>query len=344
MYKSCITGVLIFISVIGCGEKKEKEHFLNAEVQNTTQRIIDEKALTLILEKDLEELEIFDYYFIKEINESIIIEQPKELAITYLDKKNLDLQKSFTITSGRGPKELEYIMALDASEKVVAVADNRLKKVILFDHDGNLIREFLTEKKTPHRLALTDNGDINMLFKIYFNNIENDFLENLNLFGEVNYSFEKEGVENLHPFAIEGNIKSIKDTLFYVGAYEPFIKKYVRGELLYSRATIDNFDTSLNYVTVISDESRSTSLTPEAVFSSLDFDIKDGHLFIIPDPNGDKDFSYIDVYNTSNGEYIKSFKPFDFPHAINVYENERSILTIENSSEKGLPVFRKYSY
>lgn len=344
MRQISIAILLILISLIGCEEKKDKELFLSTEVQDAIQRNIIKNALTLELERDLQELEIFDYYQIKEIKEQFVLHQPKVLEVNYLNKDSLKIEKSLTITSGRGPKELEYIMAFDANEQIFAVADNRLFKVILFDHDGDMIREFLTEKKTPHRLSLSNNKSLTMLYETSFEGFGQGFLENIDLFGEMNYALNKEAFEDLHPFATEGNIQSINDTLYYVGGYEPFIKKYVNGSLIYSRATIDNYDTSLNYVTIISDESRSTSLTPEAVFSSLDFDIKDGYMFIIPDPNGDREFSYIDVYNTSNGKYIKSFKPLNFPHAINVYENERFILTIENSDETNQPVFRKYSY
>lgn len=78
----------------------------------------------------------------------------------------------------------------------------------------------------------------------------------------------------MHPFSTNGTIKTIKDTLYYVGGYDPYIKKYVDGVKSYSRATIDNHDSSLNYITVISNDSRSTSLSPAAIFSSRDFDVK----------------------------------------------------------------------
>jgi len=344
MYKSCITSLLIFISIIGCKANKEKVHFLSTEVQVMEQRDIIENALTLVLERDLEELEIFGFAKIEEIKNNFILVETKLLGIKYLNKKSLELKKAFTITSGRGPKELEFIMASDVSEEIVAVADHHLMKVILFDHEGNMIREFLTDKKIPHRLALTENGSMNIMYEVFFDDIENGFLENLNLFGELNYNFEKEGFKRLHPFATEGHLKSIKDTLYYVGEYEPFIKKYVNGKLIYTMATIDNHDTALNYVTIISDESRSTSLTPEAVFSTRDFDIKNGLLFIIPSANGVEGFSYIDIYDTGTGKYIKSYKTINPASQVEVYEEERFILTIETDGETQRPVFRKYSY
>ena len=344
MYKFYTTSLLILISIIGCKEKKEKPHFLSAVVQDTKQRNFVENGLSLVLEKDLEEMEIFTSSRLKEINEYFVLEEREVLGIKFLNKESLEIENSFTISSGRGPQELEFIMAFDADEKLVAVADNRLHKIILFNHDGNMIREFITDKKTPHRLALSNNGSMNIMSQVFFDDIENGFLANLNLYGEVNYYFKKEGFKELNPFATEGNIESINDTLYYVGEYEPFIKKYVSGELSYTRATIDNHDTALNYVTIISDENRSISLTPETVFSTIDFDIKNGRLFIVPYANGIEGFSYIDVYNSNDGEYIRTYKTINKADQVEVYQDERFILTIERTGDLSKPVLRKYSY
>jgi len=328
---------------ISCQSEKEQAHFLNVKIQESESRSFSQEKLTLEFERDLETLGIYTFATFAETKDHFIVVENEELVIRYLNKSDLTVQKTFKIEQGRGPQELEYIMAFDASDEVIAFADNNLLKIILFDHQGNLVNEFSTKRK-PFRLNVSPNRGLNLLYIYYIDKADSTFLFNLNEFGDVNYAFQKENYEEMHPFSTNGTIKTVNDTLYYVGGYDPYIKKYVRGEKVYSRATIDNYDSSLNYITVISNDSRSTSLSPAAIFSSRDFDVKKGSIFVIPYSNGDNDFSFIDVYASKDGSYIESFRTIDVPDKINVYEDERSILTIEKVEDLEKPVFRKYSY
>lgn len=341
--KKAFLVLLVLGLFISCQIKKEQSHFLDVKIQDLESRSFGGQKLTLEFEKDLEALGIYTFATFAETKDHFIVVENEELVIRYLNKSDLTVQKVFKIEKGRGPKELEYIMAFDASDDFIALADNNLLKIILFDHQGNLINEFSTKRK-PFRLNVSSDRSLNLLFIYYIDEADSTFLFNLNEFGEVNFAFEKENYAEMHPFSTNGTIKTIKDTLYYVGGYDQYIKKYVDGVKSYSRATIDNHDSSLNYITVISNDSRSTSLSPAAIFSSRDFDVKKGSIFVIPYSNGDNDFSFIDVYASKDGSYIKSFRTIDVPDKINVYEEERSILTIEKVGELEKPVFRKYSY
>jgi len=343
MIKKAFLVLLVLGFFISCKNKEEKPHFLDMKIQELDSRSFSEEKLTLEFEKDLEDLDIFNYKNIVELDSSFLLAE-KSSELFFLDKTTLKLSNSFKIKEGRGPKEVEYIMAYDANEDMIVIADNRLLKILQLDHTGNLIREFKTEDKIPHRLSLSSNNTMHVMNEVFFDDLKDGFMENIAITGEKNYTYTKENLKDLHPFGTEGNIKTVNDTLYYVGAYEPFIKKYVNGERIYSRATIDNYDTSVNYVTVISNDSRSTSLSPAAIFSSRDFDVKKDSIFVIPYSNGDNDFSFIDVYASKDGSYIKSFRTIDVPDKINVYEDERSILTIEKVGEQERPVFRKYQY
>ncbi len=341
--KKIIYTSVAFFALLSCQKTQEESPFLDIKIQEIEKRIFQSKNLNLEFEKDLEELGILSFTTFSEINDHIVVVENSELVVRYLDKESLTVKKTFSIKKGRGPKELEYIMAFDANDVSLVVIDNQLLKVILFDHQGNLINEFKTRRK-PFRVNLSSKEDLNLLYMVYNNDLDSSFIYNIDKKGDVNYEFEKESFKNTPPFSIEGNIKTFNDTLYYVGGYDPYIKKYVRGEKIYSRATIDNYDSSLNYITVVSGESRSVSLSPAAVFSSRDFDVKKGSIFVIPYSNGDKDFSFIDVYASKDGSYIKSFRTIDVPDKIIVYEDERSILTIEKVGELEKPVLRKYSY
>lgn len=334
---------LILLVLVSCNESQSPSHFLETKEQTSKERKFTVDSLTLEFEKDLEALGIYTFATLAETKDHFIVVENEELVIRYLNKSDLTVQKVFKIEQGRGPQELEYIMAFDASDDFIALADNNLLKIILFDHQGNLINEFSTKRK-PFRLNVSSDRSLNLLFIFYIDEADSTFLFNLNELGEVNFAFEKENYAEMHPFSTNGTIKTIKDTLYYVGGYDPYIKKYVDGVKSYSRATIDNHDSSLNYITVISNDSRSTSLSPAAIFSSRDFDVKKGSIFVIPYSNGDNDFSFIDVYASKDGSYIKSFRTIDVPDKINVYEEERSILTIEKVGKLEKPVFRKYRY
>tara|TARA_R110002050_G_scaffold78044_3_gene166603 strand:+ start:4836 stop:5879 length:1044 start_codon:yes stop_codon:yes gene_type:complete len=346
--KNSIVSILFLLLIVSCSKQEAQQelkpvNFLDAEVQEVKKREFAGSELKLEFEKDLEELGIYSLPSFVETEDNFVLVDNSELVIKHLNKTDLTTISSFKIQKGRGPKELEFIMSFDASEDLIAVADNRLMKIILVDHEGNLVNEFTTERK-PSRLNIAPNGNLNLLFFLTFVNMESTLIYNLTQDGDVNYIFENEDYTDMHAFDISGSIKTIGDTLYYVGAYAPFIKKYVNGDLISSRATIDNYDSSINYITVISGETRSTSLSPHAMFSSNDFDVKGERIFIVPNSNGDPEFSFIDIYNSSDGSYIKSYRTIDVAGNINVYEDERSILTIEKVGELGRLVFRKYSY
>lgn len=341
--KKIIIAFPFLMIMLSCKDKSVPPHFLDVEEQIVKERTFAETELKLVFEKELEEIGIYTSATIAETEGNLVVVENKALTIRHLSKSDLTVKQSFRIQEGRGPKELEYIMTSDVSEELIGVADNQLMKIILLNHEGELENEFSTKRK-PFRLNLTPSGDINLLYLHYFDDADSTFMYNLDQSGNANYEFKKENYKDMHPFAIQGEIKTLKDTLYYVGGYDPYIKKYVNGERVYSRSTIDNYDSSLNYITVISDESRSTSLSPEAIFSSRDFDVKKGAIFVIPESNGDPDFSFIDVYTAKEGNYLRSYRTIDVPDKINVYEDERSILTIEKVGELEKPVFRKYSY
>lgn len=341
--KKILVSFLFFVMLISCQDKKSTPHFLDLEEQVQKKRNFVGNELKLDFEKDLEELGIYNLPEIVETKDNFVLAENSELIIKHLSKSDLTVINSFEIPKGRGPKELEFIMTFDTSEDLIAVADNRLMKVILLDHEGNLVNEFTTDR-SPIRLNLTSNRDLNLKYSLYFGEMDTTFMYNLTEIGDVNYPFKKENYKDIHPFAVTGDIKTVADTLYYVGTYEPYIKKYVNGERIFSRATIDNYDSSLNYITMISKESSSTSLSPEAIISSIDFDVKEGLMYVVPHSNGDNDFSFIDVYDSNEGSYIKSYRTIDIAGKVNVYEDERTILTIEKVGELGRLVFRKYSY
>lgn len=341
--KKIIIGLSFLALFISCQDKKTVPHFLDVEEQEQEKRMFFDTELELEFEKELEELGVYNYPTLFETVNNLVLIDNKEMVIRHLNKTNLAIIDSFKVQTGRGPKELEFIMAADVTDELIAVADNRLMKVILFDHEGTMVNEFMTDRR-PFRLNIDSNRSLNLIYIVYDGEMDETFIYNLAESGEVNYPFEKEDYEGMNYFVTQGEIETVKDTLYYVGGYDPYIKKYVKGELIYSRATIDNHDSSLNYITMFGEDTKSTSLSPDAVLSSRDFDVKENSLFIIPYSNGDDDFSFIDVYNTDDGNYIKSYRTIDVPERINVYKDERSILTIEKVGEMGKLVFRKYKY
>lgn len=232
-------------------------------------------------------------------------------------------------------------MDFDATSDFVAIVERSQSKIVQLDYEGNLIQEFRTEELAPHRISLAPDRSINILYESGQSENKNRILENLSLDGESNFEIQEGEINGFNPFVTEGQVKNYKDALYYIGYYEPFIKKYSEGELIYSRKTIDNYDTSANYMTMASGEERIFGLTPATLISSNDFDVKGELLFIISNSNGDSGFSFIDVYNKETGNYLESFRTLDRAINLNVYEDEDAILTIEYSEERFL--FRKYT-
>ena len=126
--KKAFLVLLVLGLFISCQIKKEQSHFLDVKIQDLESRSFGGQKLTLEFEKDLEALGIYTFATFAETKDHFIVVENEELVIRYLNKSDLTVQKVFKIEKGRGPKELEYIMAFDANDVSLVVIANQLLK------------------------------------------------------------------------------------------------------------------------------------------------------------------------------------------------------------------------
>jgi hypothetical protein len=87
-----------------------------------------------------------------------------------------------------------------------------------------------------------------------------------------------------------------------------YLEKYsTYGTLLFFRSTIDNHDTSDQYVARTMGENRVVGFSDDAKYSSLDVAHHGDKFLVIPHHNGEAGFKYLDVYDVSDGNYIETF-------------------------------------
>ncbi|MDZ7715095.1 MAG: hypothetical protein U5J95_02665 [Balneolaceae bacterium] len=152
--------------------------------------------------------------------------------------------------------------------------------------------------------------------------------------------------EQNNMLSYEGVISGQENKIYFAGYSEPIIKKIDSdGNIVFSKSTIDNYDTSANYAKTQSGDLSNNllSYTPGALFSSLDLDVCDEHLFIIPHYNDDESFKYLDLYSSIDGKYLETYTTDHFltsltvdsanVYAITVGDGTKFISKFDNPSE-----------
>lgn len=253
----------IFFLFLSC--KKEKKKFTSKNPQSIESRTIKD-TLTTVDSLNLSTLQLYDVRNIRLNTRRLFISGEKK--IVAITKDNFADYKTFHIDKGKGPQEILQLQSFDVSDSLLVVLDERQSKVLTYESNGEFIEEYTFIKLMPHRISII-NSNSYVLFspmigmKYIFNVI------NVNK-GTV-HRFEN--IPSKHnPMVYEGIIEIQNSNLYYAGYSEPLLKKYSsKGELVYSVATIDNFNTEANYLR--SEGKAMLGYTPGAQFSTVDFDI-----------------------------------------------------------------------
>ncbi|MFU8812140.1 MAG: hypothetical protein ACNA78_04175 [Balneolaceae bacterium] len=290
--------------------------FFEKSSQPSTERqfVQDLKAVQQV---DLHSLDIFSPSFMKSANQYIFLSEADFRKVNVLDKDRLEVVYSFAKDEGSGPDEIRSFMHFDASQDKLALLDRGGLKILITDHDGNLINEFVLTTTRPSRLAFQ--GDDKLLL---FSNITDDFLVNIvNLEGDILHQFVKlENVREHNPLQFGGRIFVQNDHFYFAGRPESILKKYTtEGELLFSKTTVDDWPSEHNYVTFpAGDDFTARRYSPGALWGFFNFDVWGDYIVALPHHNGDPAFTYIDIYSNETGDYIGTLRTVDYPNDITV--------------------------
>lgn len=207
---------------------------------------------------------------------------------------------------GSGPGETGRISGFVLYDDRVVAIDRQNMKIIHWDYwTGEFITEFKIEGYHPQHLQiLSDN-----LFVVQSMRQHGALFYLIDSTGEIVGSVADSTNHVGHPMKTAGHMSSSDDAFYFAGFSEPILRKYSSdGELLFSRATIDNYDTSEQYTeTAFEGGGRAFGFADDARYAALYLKHYDGYLIAANSNNGVRGDNFIDIYDGENGDYMASW-------------------------------------
>ncbi len=326
---------LLFLSLWGCSVHHPKRKFLDKTPQKVHHRTVMGK-LDPVDSLKLSTIGIYRPGWIR-LNKThlFISNNVGEYKIVVLDKHNLKEKEvdNLNIQKGKGPGEMVNFMDFDVRDSLLVLADENQRKMEFWKLPDTFLKEVVmpNPKVSPHRLQII-NAKRYMLFSPTYSS---GFLFNI-VDGKGNRvsGFFKIPA-NYNKFAYEGEIRLVGNELYYAGFSEPILKKYtLKGRLEYSVSTIDNYNTAGNYATIQGGTQTVMRYAPGALFSTPDFDVSKKYWYVLPAANGDPKFTYLDIYDEENGDYLATFKLRHLAGMLQV--DDHFIYTIEKEKDNYL--------
>ena len=325
--------LLLLTLVWGCSAHRPKRKFLDKTPQKTHHRIVMGK-LDPADSLNLATLGIYRPGWIR-LNKTLLFisNNVGEYKIVALDKHDLKEDDSLNIHKGKGPGEMVNFMDFDVRDSLLVLVDENQRKMEFWKLPDVFLKEVVmpNPKVSPHRLQIIS-ADRYLIFSPMYSS---SFLFNVvNGKGDRVSEFAKIPA-NYNMFAYEGETRFVGKNMYYAGFSEPLLKKYtLTGRLDYSVSTIDNYNTTGNYVTIQGGTNAVMRYAPGALFSTPDFDVDKSYWYVLPAPNGDPKFTYMDIYKEESGDYLATFKLRHF--AVHVRVDNQFIYTIEKEKDNYL--------
>lgn len=296
--------LLFLLTLISCaGETAaEFEFFLDREPQEVTERTISSlSAPEAVI--NFSEYDIYSPGTLAQNSTDLYLIDFGTTSIVRVSKQSFGTPEKLTFSEGSGPGEVQGIQSLAVSEDGLYVGDPMQSRIVETEPDGTPIRDISTEF-SPNNLILTSENRL-----LNFNAHQQDHMFTFyHLDSDTTTGFEEIdfGFEEIMKYA--GYLSGDDSSIYFAGYSEPLLRKYTTdGELLFSRSTIDNFDTTDFYEVSTRGEMRIAGFSDDALFSSMDVIHYEDYLIVIPSGNGGEDVNYLDVYDASSGEYLETY-------------------------------------
>lgn len=294
-------GRIIFVSLfifMSCQDKEKKKNFLSKEVQKIDQRTV-KGSLTAVDSVNLSKFNIYAAYSIKMNQPHLFVKDSEDFKVVAISKDDFENHYTIDIKEGRGPQEILHFQSFDVKDSSMVILDENYSKILTFKLPDIITNEFSLQETTAHRIRILNSKSYILFTPI----IGSKYLFNLmNINNKTLQRFENLPPQ-YNPMVYEGLINTQNNNIYYAGFSEPLLKKYSsEGELVYSVATIDNFNTEANYIKT--DGGSMMGYTPAAQFSTEGFIIYQSYWIVIPYKDGDQISTHLDIYNEHNGHYI----------------------------------------
>lgn len=296
--------IFSLLLLVSCSQSVPEEDFFARTTQNVEERAIDQYIAAI------DSFHLFNTYDISRLNDILVYNDT--LIIPYSPKKrvvkiNCDGPLLFEYTSfsdGEGPGELRNMQGIDANASGLLIADSQQNKTVLFSTSEGSLKEQRVAPRTPHRISWVTTDTYAILSPISHDKV----FHVISVSDGLQTSFGT-AVSPPNPLMYEGRIRATEDHLYYAGRSEPVLKKYTtQGDLVYSRATIDNLPSEGNYLTSEDPEFVMFRYTDWALYSTSDFTFSDDYWVVLPvsEEEFKQTHRVIDLYHRSDGSYSHS--------------------------------------
>lgn len=326
--------VLIFV---GCSSNNSDD-FLKTLDQGVNQRTYID-TLELMQTKRLSDFGIEYAAGLAANDEEIFVDVGGINEIAVINKKNFEEEIRLSFRKGRGPGEIEQITGIDVNENKLLISNENSQKIILFDLEGNFLREITLSNMTFDEVKLFKNDQI-----FVASTIGDPTFSIINYSSEEAISNKSINIDKVNPLYFSGSFLIENEALYFGGYSESILKKYNLENKIdenYSRNFVENISSVNNYFTNSSGDQTLWGFTPEAQYSSFDLGLYQTKLVDVPAHNGEKQKKVIDFYDSIDGEYLFSSNTIHNPSQV-ISDNDFIYLIEYKRGENSGYLFTKY--
>jgi len=294
---------LLVISIACNEEVAEAESFFERTPQTIDERVFHD-SLVLVDSTKLLAHGVHDARNVFLHDGLLYVGDTAETRVAVFSPEDLSLVSLIGHGSGEGPGELGGLRDFAVGRGFIALCSEPERKVALYDFDGSHRGDFFLNDAPPHRLAATE--DVVVVLSPFSSK---EVFSVVSSEGEVRIGWEQRA-DDTSPLAYSGIVEAADNHVYFAGISESTLRKYsLDGELLFSRATIDDVPPNTNYATFEGSTHTSWRYTDHAVLSSLDMAVLGDYMLVYPlhDTMGDR-IRALDVYDSADGTYQKSFR------------------------------------
>jgi hypothetical protein len=314
--------ILVLLMFVACSEEVvEFEHFFDRDAQTVSERTVTAlPSAEAVL--NFTDYEIYSPGTLNHNSTHLFLIDFGTLSIATVSKEMFENPDVIEFSEGRGPGELLSMQSLAVSDDRLMIGDPRQMRIVETDTDGLHLQDVTPEFSPDNLFYMGDRQLLN------YNAHQQDHLFTLfDMDADSTWGFEEITFGFSEVMKYPGYLYNDGENIFYAGYSEPILRKYTTdGTLFFSRSTVDNYDTENNYIERTMGENRMVGLSEDAKVSSMDVAYYDGTLLVIPFHHGDEDVKYIDLYDASTGDYLKTLSAEYHPRKLSINDEYLYIL------------------
>ncbi|MCC5912838.1 MAG: hypothetical protein JJU46_00565 [Balneolaceae bacterium] len=321
--------ILLLFTLVSCSESlPEFTDYLDREVQEISERVTSPLGDPLEV-LNFTEREIYSPGTLKKNSSHLFLINFGSFSVTKVPIDRFEDTEVISFSEGSGPGELQSLQSLAVSDDKLFAGDPTQRRVVITDTDGQHLED-RSVQFSPDNLIFIDDG----VLLNYNAHQQDDLYTFYHMEGDSTTGFEEIDFGFGDMMKYVGYISVYDSHIFFAAYSEPMMRKYsTDGVLHFSRANIDNFDTSDQYEERTMGDNRMVTFSEDALFSAMDVTVDGEILYVIPHHNGNSENRFIDLYSSESGDYIETYTLDLHPRQITVDEEYIFVLTRDGDDD-----------